>query len=82
MPAGNLQAVSYSAVPTRTIGALLISPITNVVYYIGQTGSHFTFRHAEKDRYLNTELEVLFPCRCTGVANVYRNPTPILQMLP
>jgi len=52
MPAETLQAVSYSAVPTRTIGALITSPITNVVYYISQTGRRFNIRHVEKDRYL------------------------------
>jgi hypothetical protein len=61
MPAETLQAVSYTAVPTRTTGALLISPITNVVYYINQTGSRFKVRHAAKDRYLSEELDILFP---------------------
>jgi len=63
MPSETAQAVSYSAVPTGNIGALLISPITNTVYYVNQTGSSFKVRHAAKDRYVNEELDILFPSR-------------------
>jgi len=66
-----LQAVSYSAVPTRTTGALLISPITNVVYYINQTGGRFKYRYAASVRCLNEELDSLFPCGRPGVVKCF-----------
>jgi hypothetical protein len=71
MPAENLQAASCSAVPIRNIGTLLISPITNVVYYINQTGSRFKVRYAVKDRYLNEEIDILFLCRCPCVVKCF-----------